>query len=87
MKKWSPAHWMHYGPHTLLLFRSKEQLDDWRYNPYHGKKQREYLIKLRIDFYGEMVAGETKEGSGGGVLGHRVLPVKRKSYGKNEMDM
>ncbi|KAL3796110.1 hypothetical protein HJC23_000613 [Cyclotella cryptica] len=88
LKKWSPAYWMHYGPHTLLLFRTMEQLDDWRYNPYHGKRQREFLIKLRIDFYGEMVAGETREGGGGsGVLGHRILPVKRKSYGKNEMDM
>lgn len=85
MKKWSPSYWMHYGPHTLLLFRSKEQMDDWRYNPYHGKKAREYLIKQKIDFYGEMSGGE-KEGKGG-VLGHRILPVKRKSYGKNETEM
>eukprot|EP00956_Cyclotella_meneghiniana_P027425 scaffold61313_cov56-Cyclotella_meneghiniana.AAC.2 len=85
MKKWSPSQWMHYGPHSLLLFRNKEQMDDWRYNPYHGKKAREYLVKQRIDFYGEMVAGE-KEGKGG-VLGHRILPVKRKSYGKNETEM
>jgi hypothetical protein len=85
MKKWSPSYWMHYGPHALLLFRSKEQLDDWMYNPYHGKKAREYLIKQRIDFYGEMSGGD-KEGKGG-VLGHRILPVKRKSYGKNETEM
>jgi hypothetical protein len=85
MKKWSPSYWMHYGPHTLLLFRSKDQLDDWMYNPYHGKKAREYLIKQRIDFYGEM-SGCDKEGKGG-VLGHRILPVKRKSYGKNETEM
>jgi hypothetical protein len=84
MKKWHPSYWMHYGPHTLLLFRSKEHLDDWRYNPYHGKKQREYLVKLRIDFYGEMVASER---DGSGVLGHRCLPVKRKNYGKNETEM
>lgn len=85
MKKWSHTRWMHYGPHSLLLFRNKEQMDDWRYNPYHGKKAREYLVKQRIDFYGEMVAGE-KEGKGG-VLGHRILPLKRKSYGKNETEM
>lgn len=85
MKKWSPSYWLHYGPHTLMLFRSKEQFDDWRYNPYHGKKAREYLVKQRIDFYSEMSGGE-KEGKGG-VLGHRILPVKRKSYGKNETEM
>jgi len=83
MKKWSPSWWMHYGPHTLLIFRSKDHLDDWRDNPYHGTKQREYLVKLRIDFYGEMV----KEEKEGGVLGHRALPVKKKNYGKNDPDM
>jgi hypothetical protein len=86
MKKWSSSYWMHFGSHTLLLFRNKEQLDDWRYNPYHGKKARDYLVKQRIDFYGEMMVGE-KEGKSGGVLGHRILPVKRKSYGKNETEM
>ena len=77
---------MHYGPHTLLLFKNKEQMDDWRYNPYHAKKARDHLVKQRIDFYSEMVMGE-KEGKSGSVLGHRILPIKRKSYGKNETEM
>ena len=86
MKKWNPSQWMHYGPHTLLLFKNKEQMDDWRYNPYHAKKARDHLVKQRIDFYSEMVMGE-KEGKSGSVLGHRILPIKRKSYGKNETEM
>lgn len=86
MKKWNPSYWMHYGPTGLLIFRSKEHMDDWRYNPYHGKKQRDFLVKLHVDFAKDMEGGE---GDGGkeGVLGHRLLPVKRKSYGKNEEEM
>lgn len=86
-------------------------MDDWRYNPYHGKKQRDFLVKLEIDFLGDMGCGgggdmggdgqqqqqqEQGQGVGGsssggkdhqGVLGHRILPMKKKSYGKNEDEM
>jgi len=125
---------MQYGPHGLLIFRSKDHMDDWRYNPYHGKKQRDFLVKLQIDFLkdmehttttttnpgggggmsssssslggiggnnegsggtastGEGSTNTTKEASGSGnsgksILGHRLLPVKKKSYGKNEDEM
>lgn len=77
MKKWNHSYWMHYGPTGLLIFRSKDHMDDWRYNPYHGKKQRDFLVKLHIDFQKDVEREE-------GVLGHRILPVKKKSYGKNE---
>jgi len=107
-------------------------MDDWRHNPYHGKKQREYLVKLKIDFYADMMTSSSSVGGGdaasgvgsgggggigrsgsigggssvgsvedgtngnyggreasgsGGVLGHRILPIKKKSYGKNEPEM
>jgi hypothetical protein len=113
MKKWHPSWWMHYDAHSLLIFRSKDHLDDWVQNPYHGKRERAYLVKLRVDF-GDIIVG----GSGGGnlannnsqnqqgsnnsgdannnnntnkdgsrILGHRILPVKKKSYHKNEPEM
>lgn len=75
-------------------------MDDWRYNPYHGKKQRDFLVKLHIDFMADMVPAAATAAEGGvgggskgnsstkdGILGHRVLPVKKKSYGKNEDEM
>ena len=79
-------------------------MDDWRYNPYHGKKQRDFLVKLEIDFLTDMGCGADgtdiikqdhhhhhHHGGGnkeqGGVLGHRILPVKKKSYGKNEDEL
>ncbi len=96
MKKWHPSYWMQYGTHELLIFRSKDHMDDWSYNPYHGKKQRDFLVKLHIDFMADMIpAVVAAEGGGGsktistkeGILGHRILPVKKKSYGKNEDEM
>ena len=72
---------MHYNTHQLLIFRSKDHMDDWTYNPYHGQKQRDFLVKLKIDFLGDM---ELEVGKEQGVYGHRILPVKKKSYGKNE---
>jgi hypothetical protein len=91
MKKWHPSYWMQYGMYELLIFRSKDHMDDWRYNPYHGKKQRDFLVKLHIDFMADMIpAAAAAEGGGNKgttLLGHRILPVKKKSYGKNEDEM
>lgn len=100
---------MHYNHRNLLIFRSKDHMNDWRYNPYHGKKQRDFLVKLHIDFLGDMggltdaaaaAAGDEGDDSGNNnshsnanssngkdVLGHRILPVKKKSYGRSEGEM
>mmetsp|Transcript_27364 Transcript_27364/g.54831 ORF Transcript_27364/g.54831 Transcript_27364/m.54831 type:complete len:513 (+) Transcript_27364:40-1578(+) len=103
MKKWHPSWWMHYDTHSLLIFRSKDHLDDWVQNPYHGKRERAYLVKLRVDF-GDIVGASASGGAGAGgdgqpggdsnnakegvgILGHRLLPVKKKSYNKNEPEM
>ena len=114
---------MHYDEHSLLIFRSKDHLDDWVQNPYHGVREREYLVKLRVDFgaigsaggaagtaggEGSVVASSSSSGShqggittsgrggdannnnnkeGSRILGHRILPLKKKSYHKNEPEM
>jgi hypothetical protein len=131
MKKWNASYWMQYGPSTIIVFRSREQLDDWMYNPYHTTKQRDYLIKLYINFRdmmtttttattttattttsvdnggggGSQCSGSVSSSNGGGggiasgssasnsckeggILGHRILPIKKKNYGsKNELEM
>eukprot|EP00986_Skeletonema_menzelii_P018915 scaffold26770_cov197-Skeletonema_menzelii.AAC.1 len=104
MKKWHPSWWMHYDSHSLLIFRSKDHLDDWVQNPYHGRRERAYLVKLRVDF-GDIVGATTANNASGGVpshggdsynnnnkesgniLGHRILPIKQKSYHKNEPEI
>src|SRR6056300_1246222 len=71
MKKWhTDCWWMHYDRHSILIFRSKDHLDDWVQNPYHGKKEREYLIKLHIDF-GD-IGGVGGGGGGNGSLDESV---------------
>jgi hypothetical protein len=130
MKKWHrDTWWMHYDKHTVLIFRSKDHLDDWVQNPYHGRRERAYLVKLRVDF-GDIVggsgSGSSNNNSGGvaacpnyqqgstttgtsttssnhnnsgdatnnnnkdnnsRILGHRLLPMKKKCYNKNEPEM
>ena len=134
MKKWNTSYWMQYGPSSIIVFRSREHLDDWMYNPYHSIKQRDYLIKLHVNFRdmmttttstttatttttasvdngggggGSQCSGSVSSSNGGGgilssgssnvgkdggkeggILGHRILPIKKKSYGsKNESEM
>ena len=136
MKKWNTSYWMQYGPSTIIVFRSREHLDDWMYNPYHNMKQRDYLVKLHVNFRdmmttttstttttttsvdnggggggggaggGSQCSGSVSSNGGegilssgssnvgkdggkeGGILGHRILPIKKKSYGsKNESEM
>lgn len=102
---------MHYDSHSILIFRSKDHLDDWVQNPYHGRRERAYLVKLRVDF-GDIVGASGVSSGGahlinsssnsesgspvrnnnttkesGNILGHRILPIKRKSYNKNEPEM
>lgn len=134
MKKWNTSYWMQYGPSSIIVFRSREHLDDWMYNPYHSIKQRDYLIKLHVNFRdmmttttsttttttttttsvdngggggGSQCSGSVSSSNGGGgilssgssnvgkdggkeggILGHRILPIKKKSYGsKNESEI
>lgn len=82
MRRWNACHWCHYTPYSLLIFRSRDHLDDWRHNPYHGARQRDYLVKARIDF-----DTETCDQTDRRVLGHRVGEVKRKRYAKDEPEL
>lgn len=46
-------------------------------NPYHSLEAREFLVKLRVDFVGDL-----KKSS---VMGYQVTQIRRKPYGKNVM--
>lgn len=77
MRKWKQTFWIQYGPTMLLFFRSYSDYEDWLNNPYHSKKAREFLVKLRVDFISDL-----KKSS---VMGYQVTQVRRKPYGKNVM--
>mmetsp|Transcript_30504 Transcript_30504/g.71484 ORF Transcript_30504/g.71484 Transcript_30504/m.71484 type:complete len:762 (-) Transcript_30504:176-2461(-) len=79
MKKWHSSFWARYGPTSLLVFRSKDDFDDWLNNPYHSQRQREYLVKAKLDFFGEMIKAD--------VRGFKMTDIKLKSYEKKGRPM
>jgi hypothetical protein len=73
MKKWKQAYWVQYGPHTMLWFRSQSDFDDWMNNPYHNQLQRNFLIKLAVNFVHDLYKPS--------VRGYQVTQCRTKAYG------
>ena len=73
MKKWKQAFWVQYGPHTMLWFRSQADFDDWLNNPYHNQAQRNFLIKLAVNFVHDLYKPS--------VRGYQVTQCRTKAYG------
>jgi len=76
LKKWKQTYWAQYGPHMIFLFRSLADYQDWLTNPYHNAKMRDYLIKEKFDFLGDL--------SQPGVMGYQLTPTNRKGYDRGE---
>jgi hypothetical protein len=73
MKKWKQAYWVQYGPHTMLWFRSQQDFDDWLNNPYHQQAERNFLIKLAVNFVHDLYKPN--------VRGYQVTQCRTKGYG------
>jgi hypothetical protein len=73
MKKWKQSFWVQYGPHTMLWFRSQSDFDDWLNNPYHTQAQRNFLIKLAVNFVHDLYKPS--------VRGYQVTQCRTKAYG------
>jgi ribosomal protein S14 len=74
MKKWKQSFWVQYGPHTMLWFRSRADFDDWLNNPYHNQAERNFLIKLAVNFVHDLYKPN--------VRGYQVTQCRTKGYGK-----
>eukprot|EP00538_Stauroneis_constricta_P006320 CAMPEP_0119553838 /NCGR_PEP_ID=MMETSP1352-20130426/6490_1 /TAXON_ID=265584 /ORGANISM="Stauroneis constricta, Strain CCMP1120" /LENGTH=705 /DNA_ID=CAMNT_0007600321 /DNA_START=71 /DNA_END=2188 /DNA_ORIENTATION=+ len=72
MKKWKQSFWVQYGSHTMLWFRGKTDFDDWLNNPYHTQSQRNFLIKLAINFVHDLYKPN--------VRGYQVTQCRSKPY-------
>jgi len=72
-KKWKQTFWVQYGPHTMLWFRSESDFDDWLNNPYHNQAQRNFLIKLAVNFVHDLYKPN--------VRGYQVTQCRTKAYG------
>jgi len=73
MKKWKQSYWVQYGPHTMLWFRSEADFSDWLNNPYHDQAQRNFLIKLAVNFVHDLYKPN--------VRGYQVTQCRTKAYG------
>ena len=73
MKKWKQSFWVQYGPHTMLWFRSDSDFNDWLNNPYHNQAQRNFLIKLAVNFVHDLYKPS--------VRGYQVTQSRTKTYG------
>lgn len=73
MKKWKQSYWVQYGPHTMLWFRSQADFDDWLNNPYHQQNERNFLIKLAVNFVHDLYKPN--------VRGYQVTQCRTKGYG------
>jgi len=72
LKRWKQSYWVQYGPHTMLWFRSHADFDDWLNNPYHTQQQRNFLIKLAVNFVHDLYKPN--------VRGYQVTQARRKQY-------
>jgi hypothetical protein len=73
LKKWKQSYWVQYGPHTMLWFRSQADFDDWLNNPYHSQAERNFLIKLAVNFVHDLYKPN--------VRGYQVTQCRTKAYG------
>ena len=73
MKKWKQTYWVQYGRHTMLWFRSENHFNEWLSNPYLSQAQRNFLVKLAINFVHDLYQPN--------VRGYQVTQAHTKAYG------
>lgn len=61
----------------MLWFRNEADFNDWLNNPYHTQMQRNFLIKLAINFVHDLYKPN--------VRGYQVTQCRTKPYGNNKV--
>lgn len=74
LKKWKQTYWVQYGPHSMLWFRNQADFDEWLNNPYHTQEQKNFLVKLAINFVHDLYKPN--------VRGYQVTQSRSKQYGR-----
>jgi len=72
IKKWKQTFWVSYGKKEILFFRSSADFEDWISNPYLSQGQRDFLVKLRVDFVEDLYKQN--------VRGYQVTNLRLKNY-------
>jgi len=74
MKKWKPIFWICYGDSRVVVFRSKNDFEEWVTNPSLNETDRSVLVKLDVDF-------KNFEATKPDVRGYRAASLHLKDYG------
>lgn len=72
IKKWKQIYWVTYGTSKILIFRSHADFEDWVANPYLTKNQRDFLVKLEVDFVDDAYKVN--------VRGYQITSIRCKNY-------
>lgn len=72
IKKWKQTFWVTYGKNQVLFFRSSADFEDWISNPYLSQGQRDFLVKLRVNFVEDLYKQN--------VRGYQVTNMRLKNY-------
>ena len=70
-KKWKQCFWIIYGTNQIYFFDSKDDFEEWMFNPFISAKQRSELVKLGVDFLNDLKKN---------VVGHTATDVQVKDY-------
>jgi len=76
IKKWKQVFWVTYGKSKILFFRSHADFENWVSNPYLTTIQRDFLVKLEVDFVGDAYKLNCR--------GYQVTNIRCKNY-QNQM--
>ncbi len=76
-KSWKEySFWVRQAPCILYLFRNNEDFNMWRDNPLLTQKERDYLVKFKVDF--------EEDARPSTVRGFNVTEIKCKVYEKGK---
>ncbi len=73
-KSWKETFWIIYDEFQLIFFRNERDYEDWLLNPYIDGKERDDLIKLKIDLEKDLQAS--------GSRGYQITKIRKKEYRK-----
>ena len=77
LKKWKHVFWIAYGNHTIIFFKSRNYFDNWSMDPNLSRRQREELVKLRVDFHNPNFSTRKETEN---ITGFQASAVKVKHY-------
>lgn len=77
MRRWHQTFWVQYGASSFLIFRRKNDFEQWLCNPHYTKKERDKLVKLRLKFCDRI------DKKGGNSKDSRMSPMKLKYCSTN----